>query len=175
MRQRGRLPRSGAWLTGAAVAAVTPVPAGAEQATFPPFALEDVDFESDCAPNAAFNRLLTLLFGLGSFPDNAAAYDEPLHNAVSGDAHHVLRLDRTAAWHGLHLAEIRADFGIERGPANLALVFADDPDRVRAVWNARGWNLPPPGESRVIDDEVIRIAVRIETDGPLSAVSCLSD
>jgi len=78
-------------LTGAAVAAVTPVPAGAEQATFPPFALEDVDFESDCAPNAAFNRLLTLLFGLGSFPDNAAAYDEPLHKAVSGDAHHVLR------------------------------------------------------------------------------------
>ncbi len=140
-----------------------------------PFALEQVDFEPDCAPNAAFNRLLTLLLGLGSFPDNASAFDEPLHNAVAGDTHHVLQLDRAMDWHGLHLVEVRADFGIERGPANVALVFADDPDRVRAVWNARGWNLPPAGESRVIDDKVIRIAVGIETDGPHSAVTCFAD
>jgi len=148
-------------------------PAASEPAV--PFALEDVDFEPDCAPNAAFNRLLTLLFGLGSFPDNAAAFDEPLHNAVSGDTHHVLRLDRAAEWHGLHLVEVRAEFGIERGPANLALVFADNPRRVREVWNARGWDLPPAGESRVIEDRVIRTAVGIATDGPLSVVTCFSD
>jgi hypothetical protein len=152
-----------------------PVPAGAADAAFAPFAIADVDFEPDCAPNPAFNRLLTLLFGLGSFPDNAAAFDEPLHNALAGDTHHVLRLDRAAEWHGLRLVEVRADFGIERGPANLALVFADDPARVREVWNARGWNLPPTGESRVIDHAVIRIAVGIESDGSLSAVTCFAD
>jgi len=143
--------------------------------TAPPFTLESVDFTPDCAPNAAFNRLLTLLFGLGNFPGNRAAFDEPLHNAVAGDAHHVLHLDRPVAWHGLHLAEVRADLGIERGPANLALVFADSSDRVREVWNARGWNLPAPGQTRAVGDGVAPVSIGVTSAGALAAVTCFRD
>jgi hypothetical protein len=155
----------------AALAICAPTASEAE----PPFALEAIDFEPDCAPNTAFNRLLTLLFGLGSFPDNAAAFDEPLHDAVAGDTHHVLRFDSAADWHGLNLIEVRADFGIERGPANIALVFADSPARVREVWNARGWNLPPPGSTRAVDDGISPARIGVGADGARAAVTCFRD
>ena len=152
--------------------ALASMPATAQS---PPFAFEDVDFTPECEPNEAFGRLLVLILGPASENGSGAAFDEALFNAVSGDTYHVLRLDRPASWHGLRLVEVRLQFGIERGPANYALAFADDPERVRSVWNARGWNLPRAGEVREIDDEVITTSVGIATDGVLATVTCSSD
>jgi hypothetical protein len=87
----------------------------------------------------------------------------------------VLRLDRAADWYGLHPVEVRADFGIERGPANIALVFTDNPDRVRDVWNARGWGLPSPGLRRALDDKISLASIGVGADGPLAAGTCFRD
>ena len=159
-------------LFAAATVAVS-TPAAAQSST--PFAFEDVDFTSDCSPNAAFHRLLGILLGSSVDEDAEPEFDELLFNAVSGDTDHVLRLSEPAAWYGLRLVEVRTHFGIERGPYNHSLVFADGPDRVREVWNARGWRLPVAGEIRAIDDEAIDTAVGIEADGELAAVTCFVD
>ena len=168
------MPRLGlALLTAPALAAVSPLVAQAPRS----FSIEDIDFTRDCAPNAAFERLLTVLLprSASETADAPPAFDEPLFNAVSGHAVHVLHFHQSQPWHGLHLAEVRLLFGIESGSPNHSLVFADPPERVRAVWNARGWDLPPADETRVIDDEVILTAVGIEADGALAAVTCFSD
>ena len=142
----------------------------------PPFAIEDVDFTADCAPNAAFERLLTVLLPqTASESDALPGFDEPLFDAVSGHTSHVLRFAKARNWHGLHLAEARLLFGIESGPANYSLVFADPPERVGEVWNARGWRLPPVGERSTLGDEVILTAVGVEADGELTTVTCFSD
>jgi hypothetical protein len=149
----------------------------AAQSSSPPFAFEDVDFASDCSPNAAFDRLLTLLLPKApAVPhDTVPVIDEPLLNAAPGAVAHVLHLGREVEWHGLRLVEVRLFQGIESGPTNHSLVFADSPQRVRAVWNARGWSLPGPGETRVLEDEVIVTAVGIEAKGEFVAVTCFVD
>ena len=102
-------------------------------------------------------------------------FDESLYNAVSGTVSHVLLLDREVPWHGLSLVGIRFDHGVESGPSNLSLLFADRPERVREVWNERGWNLPQPGETRVIEDKAILTAVGVHSDGQQAAVTCFVD
>jgi hypothetical protein len=149
----------------------------AAQSPSPPFAVEDVDFTADCSPNAAFDRLLRLM--LPALPadtaDTVPDVDGPLYNAISGAVEHVLHLGREVEWHGLRLVEVRLYQGVESGPLNHSLVFADGPDRVREVWNARGWNLPQPGETRVLKDEAIFTAVGIEVDGAFARVTCFVD
>jgi hypothetical protein len=147
-------------------------PAAAQ--SLPPFAFEDVDFTSDCTPNAAFARLLTVLQP-GARAETEAAFDEPLYNAVAGTVTRILRLNSEIEWHGLRLVGVRVLHGVESGPSNHSLVFEDSPERVRAVWSARGWSLPAPGEIRVIEDEAIHTAVGVEADGELSAVTCFVD
>ena len=156
----------------ATLALATCPPAVAQTAQ--PFAWEDVDFAPDCALDAAFERLLRLLDGPPA-DDVVSEFDEPLYNAVSAAAPHVLHLRHEAALHGLRSVEIRHVQGIESGPNNYSLVFADSPERVREVWNAPGWNLPPAGEVRVIDDALILTAVGIGADGALASVTCFSD
>jgi hypothetical protein len=159
------------WLAAPALA--SGVPAAAQPAE--PFSFEDVDFTPACEPNVAFGRLLTVLFGPPIEGGGDPVIDEAVYNAVSATALHVLRLRREIRWHGLRLVEVRALNGVESGPSNLSLVFADSPERVREVWNARGWNLPLVGEQRVIDDEGVRVAVGIEADGALAVVTCFGD
>ena len=147
------------------------------QSSSPPFSFDDVDFTCDCRPNAAFGRLLGVLLGRpGPEPDDAEwEVDEPVYNAVSGNASHVLQIDREVAWHGLRLVEVRHFRGIERGPANFTLVFAESPERVRAVWNARGWRLPAVGETRAVEGLEGYAAIGVEADGALSTVTCYRD
>jgi hypothetical protein len=146
------------------------------QPSQPPFSYQDVDFTPGCRPNAAFDRLLGVLLPRSAGGEDAEPeFDEPLYNAVSGYSYHVLHLSNAAEWNGLRLVEVRLHHGIESGPSNASLVFADNPGRVREVWNARGWNLPPAGETRVIEDEIITTAVGIEMDGELAAVTCFVD
>jgi hypothetical protein len=142
-----------------------------------PFSLAEVDFSPNCDPNAAFERLMVLLLpGSATGADSAQpAFDEPLYNAAAGAVMHVLDLEHEAPWHGLRLVGVRYYHGIESGPSNHSLVFADNPERVREVWNARGWNLPPAGETRVIEDEEILTAIGIEADGRGAAVTCFVD
>ena len=71
--------------------------------------------------------------------------------------------------------EVRLHHGIESGPSNHSLIFADDPERLRQVWNARGWNLPPAGEPRVLEDAVITTAVGLERVGEHTAVTRFRD
>jgi hypothetical protein len=162
-------------LASAGVLAVTAASADAQE--LPPFAWEDVDFAPDCAPNAAFERLLGLLLSRPSADagDTMPKIDEPLYNAVSGTAEHGLHLQRDVPWHGLRLAGVRFRHGIESGPSNLSLVFSDSPERVREVWNERGWSLPPVGEERVLDGEAVRTAVGVNSDGQHAAVTCMRD
>ena len=160
-------------LAAAVLAAGRP---GAAQSPPQPFSFEDVDFTPQCVPNRTFDRLLAVF--MPRVPAGAeeapAVFDEPAFNAVSGDAFHALRLDREAAWHGLRLVEVRLVYGIERGPANYTLVFADDPELVRSVWNARGWNLPPVGEPREIDGRGPDW-IGVRDDGALATVTCFHD
>jgi len=147
--------------------------AGSPVAGQGPFPFEDVDFTADCAPNAAFDRLLTVF--VPRYDDDAAPPDVSVYEIVSGDVSQVLRLDAAAPWHGLELLEVRFHHGIERGPANYTLAFADEPERVRAVWNARGWNLPPVGETREVEGLEGYAFVGVETDGELATVTCYRD
>lgn len=144
---------------------------------FPPFALSDVDFTRDCARNPAFERLLTVLFGPPDAKDRwePANFDEPLHNATGGITEHRLEFSEAKDWNGLRLREVRAYLGIESGPVNYTLAFEDSAERVREVWNARGWNLPPTGQLRTLEGEDIHTAVGIETDGTLTLVTCYID
>ena len=87
----------------------------------------------------------------------------------------MLQIDREVAWHGLRLVEVRHFRGIERGPANFTLVFAESPERVRAVWNARGWRLPAVGETRAVEGLEGYAAIGVEADGALSTVTCYRD
>jgi hypothetical protein len=141
-----------------------------------PFSIEDVDLTRDCEPNAALVRMFSM-FGAAAPDADAAewAFDEPLYNAVSGDVSQVLRLDDARAWHGLHLAEVRFDHGIERGPVNYTLAFEDSPERVREVWNARGWELPPVGETREVEGLEGYASVGVEADRNLATVTCYRD
>ena len=143
----------------------------------PPFTFEDVDFTPACAPNPAFERLIGLLLSRPPVDagDADPKLDEPLYNAVSGAALHVLQLEREAPWHGLRLVGIRSYHGIESGPANLSLIFADGAERVRKVWNERGWKLPPVGETRVMEDQEIFTAVGVDSDGQHAAITCFVD
>ena len=168
-------------VTGARVIAAALCSSGTAAAQAPeglaPFAFEDVDFTADCAPNAGLERLLTVLGpGYGS-PEDAAswAYDEALYNAVSGHASLVLHLDGAKEWHGLELREVRVLHGIERGPVNYTLAFADSPERVRAVWNARGWRLPAVGETRDVEGLEGYAVIGVEADGELATVTCYRD
>jgi hypothetical protein len=149
--------------------------AAAQEAT--PFVWQDVDFTSGCRANPAFDRLLGLLLSRASADAGNAdpTIDQPLYNAVSGTASHVLQLGREVPWHGLRLVGVRSYHGIESGPSNLSLVFADSAERVREVWNERGWNLPPVGETRVMEDEAILTAVGVVSDGQHAAVTCFID
>jgi hypothetical protein len=157
----------------AAALALSPSPLAAQDA---PFALEEVGFNPACGPNEAFVRLLTLMLGPRPTAEQAeAAYDPAVLDAVAGDLRHVLHFNQPAPWNGLNLAEIRLQFGVESGPANFGLAFADEPERVRAVWNAQGWDLPPPGASRVVDDEVVEVSIGIARDGALTTVTCFAD
>jgi hypothetical protein len=157
----------------AAALALSSAPLAAQDA---PFALDAVGFTPGCGPNEAFVRLLTLMLGPRPTAEQAdAAYDEAVLDAVAGDMRHVLHFNQPVAWNGLNLAEVRLQFGIESGPASFGLAFADDPERVQAVWNAQGWDLPPAGASRVVDDEVVKVSIGMARDGALTTVTCFAD
>src|SRR5688572_13356865 len=111
-------------LVATAIAALlAAAPAAAE-----PFALEDVDFEADCAPSDAFLRLLTLLYGPPNESEAEPGYDAPLLDAVSGHVTGAVHLAGERPWHGLRLVAVRTHHGIESGPSNHAMVFADNPE-----------------------------------------------
>lgn len=160
-----------ALLAAAALAAPSPA---AEPG---PFSLQDVDFTADCHANAALLRLFSVFVPRRqTAPETATpSVDEALYNAVSGEATLVMWLDNPASWHGLHLVGVRYQHGIERGPINYTLVFSERPERVRAVWNARGWQLPPPGETRDIPGLERYASIGIHPEEELTAVTCFRD
>jgi len=138
----------------------------------PAFSFEDVDFVRMCEPNPELDRLMAVF--VPQFDDDAA-FDTPVYDAVSGDVSQVLRLDDAAEWHGLHLVEIRFDHGVERGPVNYSLAFRDSPERVREVWNERGWHLPAVGETREVEGLEGYAYVGVDADGGLATVTCWRD
>jgi hypothetical protein len=157
----------------AALAAALPMEAPAREPA--PFALADVDFEADCRPNSAFERLLTVFLGAAAAGDAA---DAAVYDAVAGDAFHRLILDEPAEWHGLRLKGIDLYLGIERGPANYTLIFDNSLTEVREVWSARGWKLPAVGERRDIDGLEGYAAIGldgIDGAGAGAAVTCFRD
>lgn len=160
-----------------AAALVARSPSGAQDAPFPPFAFEDVDFARDCTPTPTFERVMALLVprALPATGDTVPAVDIPLLDVTPGAVQHALKLGREVDWHGLHLVEVRLYQGVESGPTNHSLVFSDSPERVREVWSARGWDLPPVGQTRVVADDGIAVAVGIEQLGERTAVTCFVD
>ena len=139
-----------------------------------PFALADVDFTTDCNPNPAFERLLGAF--LHRYTDDNAELDAPVYAAVSGDTHHRLMFDDPAPWHGLHLKSIDLYFGIERGPVNYSLVFDDPPERVREVWNGRGWHLPAVNDTRDVEGLEGYASIGVQADeGDFATVTCFRD
>lgn len=162
----------------AAAALAASLPAQAQPAGFPPFSLAEIDFTRDCGPNEAFERLLSLLGrpAADNPADHGPAFDEPLHNAVSGETWQRLLFDRAADWHGLRLRGVELHHGIERGPVNYRLLFEDPPEKVREVWNARGWNLPPIEGSRDVEGLAGYASVALGRDaGGGGSVTCFRD
>ena len=168
---RGALP-----LLAAMVA--LPATASAQDSSFAPFSFAEVGFEPECTPNAALQRLITVLHGRAGGPsaNEDGVLDAPLYDAVSGATWQRLLLDGAADWHGLQFKGIELHLGIERGPANYTLLFVDAPETVREVWNARGWKLPPPGQPRDIEglEGYASIMVGPELGGGAS-VTCFRD
>lgn len=99
---------------------------------------EQIGFQPDCTPNAGFQKIVEMMVG--------EPLDLSILQSVSGNIEHHLELDEPANWHGLKLSGVRLHFGIERGPTNYSLIFADRSEDVRTVWNQRGWSLPPTGQ-----------------------------
>jgi hypothetical protein len=160
-------------LRGAATLALVLAASPAAAQDPPAFSFEDVDFVRQCEPNPSLGRLFALF--VPSFDDDDAVFDVPVFNAVSGDVSQVLRLDDPASWHGLQLLEIRFNHGVERGPVNYTLAFADSPERVREVWNARGWHLPAVGETREVEGLEGYASVGVEGSEGLATVTCYRD
>jgi len=157
----------------AMVLTVTGLPAAAQPEPSP-FVLADIDFTPDCNPNPAFERLLAAF--LQRHSDENAELDAPVYAAVSGDTHHRLMFDDPAPWHGLHLKSIDLYFGIERGPANYSLVFDDPPERVREVWNRRGWRLPAVNDTRDVEGLEDYALIGVQSDeGDFATVTCFRD
>ena len=135
-----------------------------------------MDFESDCRPNAAFKRLLTVLGGSRPTEDRERAIDQPLYDAIAGDTWHRLILDEPVEWRGLHLEGVDLYLGIERGPSNYTLVFDESPSTVRKVWDARGWQLPAVGERRDIGGLDGYASIMLDgVEGGRAAVTCFRD
>jgi hypothetical protein len=168
--------RIGFLCLAATVSAVAMPPARAEEREFAPFAFADIEFDPQCRPNAALERVLAMLGGINREVVTEAVADTPLQDVVSGDASLRWRLDRPVDWHGLHLVALEHEHGIERGPSNYRLVFADPPVKVREVWNARGWNLPPVNEPRDVAGLENYAAIMVSSeDGGRAAVTCFRD
>lgn len=122
-----------------------------------------------------FGRLLSLFSGPRPKDENAEmAFDEPLYNAVSGDTSRKLFLDEPQDWHGLKLTGVELYAGIERGPVNYALVFAEDAATVRAAWNRLGWKLPEGDETREMIEGYAFMGVQAREGGGAMVV-CLRD
>lgn len=149
------------------VAMVAPEPLAASSDIFQ---VEQIGFEPDCSPNAAFQKIVDMMAGQD--------VDLSILQTVSGNIEHQLALDEPADWHGLKLAGVHLYFGIERGPANYALIFEDRPEDVRAVWNRRGWNLPAVGQARDIEGLEGYAAIGISQPGEnedATRVTCWRD
>ena len=88
----------------------------------------------------------------------------------------TLMFDDPAPWHGLHLKSIDLYFGIERGPVNYSLVFDDPPERVREVWNGRGWHLPAVNDTRDVEGLEGYASIGVQADeGDFATVTCFRD
>ena len=95
---------------------------------------------------------------------------------MSGEIRQQLLIDGGASWHGLRLQSIETYHGIERGPANYTLVFADSRPAVLAVWNRMGWRLPDNGEARDIAGLEGYASVSAQTVGDgATRVTCFRD
>lgn len=78
-------------------------------------------------------------------------------------------------WHGLTLILIERETGIESGPYNVSLIFAEPPEIARPLLNQIGFDLPASGQHRVIDDEVIESGVQFGPHLEGSMLTCYSD
>lgn len=139
-----------------------------------PFRWNDVGFTADCNPNPAFTRLLGIFSGPKPKDDVEPVFDESLYNAVAGDIAQELFLDTPQEWHGLKLTGVKFYGGIERGPVNYFLYFAEAPERVRTVWNSLGWKLPAKEETREVIEDYAFIGVQSRDNGG-SLVGCWRD
>ena len=170
------MPFRGVLCATAALTTAVASPAPAQDHAFAPFDFADMDFDPQCRPNAAFERVMAVLGGGSGRATAEAEVDTALLDAVSGHVSQRLRLERPVAWNGLQLVAIEHEHGIESGPSNYHLVFADPAEKVREVWNARGWTLAPVNQRREIAglERYAQIMVGSRDDGT-AVISCFRD
>jgi hypothetical protein len=53
--------------------------------------------------------------------------------------------------------------------------LSGQPERVREVWNARGWHLPAVGETREVEGLKVTLTSVLDADGGLATVTCWRD
>ena len=70
---------------------------------------------------------------------------------------------------------VTKEFGLPKDKLTATVYIDDDPERVREVWNARGWHLPPVGETRDVEGLEGYASVGVEADGELATVTCYRD
>lgn len=146
--------------------------AGAAQSAPPEFDISRIGFTQRCEPNDTFSRLLAVLVGRGGArPDD----DALVRNAITGDTSHSLRLDQSVPWNGLKLRGVELRFGIERGPANYALVFDESPERAVAILNSLGLQLPASGGTRDVRGLEKYASMGVTASGSGSALWCARD
>jgi hypothetical protein len=138
------------------------------------FDISRIGFTELCEPNPAFERLLGVLIGRRPDGDRAVA-DPAIMDVLAGNLLHKLELDEAVAWNGLRLKGVELQFGIERGPANYGLLFEDEPTRVVAVLNERGFDLRQPGAFRDVPGLEGYASMGVDQSGERSALWCMRD
>ena len=86
-----------------------------------------------------------------------------------------VELPLPGVWHDLRVLRLRVVYTEETDHFELEIDFAGPADRVRSSLNAAGFQLPPVGEWRIVDEEAevsLSIAVVRAEDG--STLSCSS-
>lgn len=123
-----------------------------------------------CEPNAALRRLIVFIDGRDGAERYAGAMDE-----VSGTLVHRLDFVRPEPWRGLSLTGVELVRGIESGPSNLSLLFAEPADMVLPVLQQSGFPLSTVGEAYRRTDREVAAGIVLEDDGRGSSLTCYSD
>lgn len=123
-----------------------------------------------CTPNPSLAQLIDHLSGR-----SGSTRSLEMTRSIGGHLLHRLVFNQPEAWQGLRLVSIEVLHGIESGPANLSLRFADAPETALRQLRRIGFPLEMVGRRHLIDERIVESGIVLEADGAGSVLTCYSD